>query len=197
MQQARNDRDIEALLESMSPTEAKEYIATVVAELERRKRERMIDFFVPNPFQKEFFEAGQEFRYRFLSGGTQSGKSICAGIEFAYHMRGEYPKWWKGRKFSTPITALVVGIDREQLRGAAQRILLGEEESFGTTILKIGWKVVLRQGLQQLYRLHQIPYVSGGVSYAFFSEPEEPSFGTPIPLVWETRASHNSPCSGF
>jgi hypothetical protein len=190
MQQARNDRDIEALLESMSAAEAKEYIATVVAELERRKRERMIDFFVPNPFQKEFFEAGQEFRYRFLSGGTQSGKSICAGIEFAYHMRGEYPKWWKGRKFSTPITALVVGIDREQLRGAAQRILLGEdEESFGTGAIPKDWlgEWYFDKDYNNCIDYITIPYVSGGVSYAFFvtqNQKHTKFQGRPIHLVW-------------
>ena len=56
------------LIEGLNEEQIKEVIAVAAAEIERRRKERMIDFFIPNPFQRDFFEAGLMYRYRFLRG---------------------------------------------------------------------------------------------------------------------------------
>ncbi len=178
------------LIEGLNEEQIKEVVAEAAAEIERRRKYRMIDFFIPNPFQRDFFEAGLMYRYRFLSGGTQSGKSLCAGVEFTFHMRGEYPKWWKGRRFTEPITALVVGIDKEQSRGAGQRILLGEgKEDLGTGTIPKDWikEVTWDKDENSCVDFLVVPHVSGGLSYAYFVTQgmgHKKFQGRPIHLIW-------------
>ena len=34
------------------------------------------------------------------------GKSYVGAMEMAIHLTGEYPKWWKGKRFKEPIKAM-------------------------------------------------------------------------------------------
>ena len=50
-------------------------LSAAVAELEKRKKFRVIDFFQPYPKQLEFFNLGATCRERMLSAANQVGKS--------------------------------------------------------------------------------------------------------------------------
>ena len=58
------------------------------------------------PKHLQFFEAGVNRRERAFLAANRVGKSEgVGGFELTLHLTGRYPAWWKGRRFSRPITA--------------------------------------------------------------------------------------------
>lgn len=76
----------------MLTSEEKRELALLVAEQERRKRERQLFEYRPYPKQYEFHAAGAKNRERMLMAGNQQGKSWSFGAEQAMHLTGEYPE---------------------------------------------------------------------------------------------------------
>jgi phage terminase large subunit-like protein len=69
--------------------------------------------------------------------GNQLGKTIAGGAEWAMHLTGRYPDWWKGKTFDGPVRFWAAGVTGESTRDNPQRILVGppqQEEAWGT-----GW----------------------------------------------------------
>ena len=92
---------------------------------------------------------------------------MTAAAELATHLTGEYPPWWKGRKFVTPIRAWTGAETNEASRDIVQLALLGPEGAHGT-----GW-IPLDKIVEVKYRQAGVPNVvdtikvrhkSGGVS---------------------------------
>jgi phage terminase large subunit-like protein len=70
--------------------------------------------------------------------GNQLGKTYCGGAEVSYHLTGNYPDWWPGRKFTRPIRAWAGSETWDVTRDGVQRILIGEpkdEGAFGTGLI--------------------------------------------------------------
>lgn len=84
------------------------------------------------PKHMDFFAAGAIFRERVAFGGNRTGKSWLGGYEMALHLTGEYPDWWRGRRFSRPVSAIACGKDGKIVRDSVQKVLLGPREAFGT-----------------------------------------------------------------
>lgn len=61
-----------------------------------------------------------------------------AAYELTCHLTGEYPVWWNGRVFDTPISAWVCGDTRETVRDIIQAKLIGEVSKFGESALGTG-----------------------------------------------------------
>src|ERR1700730_17068759 len=78
------------------------------------------------PKARELFELGATKRERLLKAANQSGKLFDAAIETAYHLTGRYPPWWKGHRFTKPITAWICSETAIMLRDVMQRLLFGE-----------------------------------------------------------------------
>ena len=92
----------------------------------------------PYEYQERFHEAkdmgGRLARQRLLMAANKTGKTFCGACELAFHLTGRYPKWWKGARFSRPITAWAAGNTSANTRDIVQTELLGEagdEEEFG------------------------------------------------------------------
>ena len=116
----------------------------LLAEVERRKGQSMIDALYPDEdtlqsdgsiiharhkYQKhlEFFKAGSTYRERGAMCANRVGKSLgMGGYETACHLMGEYPEWWEGRRFHGPVQAWAAGKTNESTRDIIQKILLGE-----------------------------------------------------------------------
>lgn len=99
------------------------------------KRYRSLDFYEPYPKQLDFHQAGAQFSERAIIAGNQVGKSHCACAETAMHLTGDYPDWWKGKRFSHPIAAWTAGPNAEKVRDVLQTKLFGhyaKPEEFGT-----------------------------------------------------------------
>lgn len=91
------------------------------------------------PKQMECFKLGKDFQERCFMGGNGTGKTWgVAAYELTCHLTGEYPVWWQGRVFDTPIDAWVAGDTRETVRDIIQAKLLGEVSKLGDGALGTG-----------------------------------------------------------
>lgn len=73
----------------------------------------------------EFFKAGATYRERCFMAGNRVGKTKAGSYELTCHLTGEYPHWWEGRQFKTPIRAWAAGKTNETTRDIIQLELLG------------------------------------------------------------------------
>lgn len=168
-------------------------LAAALKLLGDKERYRQIDFFHAYPKQQEFFADGLAFAERMLSAGNQQGKSHAGAAEMAYHLTGEYPDDWKGRRWNRPIKAWIVGESSLVVRDVQQAKLCGEpglDEAFGTGLIPrdsfVG-KPSLARGIQYAYDTIYVRHKSGGISVAKFKSYEQGRAkfqGAPIDLIW-------------
>jgi len=89
----------------------------------------------PYPKQMEFHAAGAEHDERLLMAGNQLGKTLAGAMEWAMHLTGRYPDWWKGKVFDTPVRLWAAGVTKESTRDNPQRVLMGvpqRKDSWGS-----------------------------------------------------------------
>jgi hypothetical protein len=79
-------------------------------ELERRKRERGMDFYIPNPIQDAAHRSNA--RTILFIAGNRSGKTTFAVMELCWALTKKYPDWFPvSRRFNRPIKARI-SVDR-------------------------------------------------------------------------------------
>jgi hypothetical protein len=149
---------------------------------EFRKKFHLADFWGPNEFygpQLRFFEAGAKYHQRLIRGGNQTGKSICAAFEASFHMTGNYPRFWKGRKFTKPTRGWVIGPTAQLVRDGPQRQLCSRQGEFGTGTIPLasfaGKPVMVPGGTGSIDTLsvaHHTNGVRDGVSTCTFKSFE-------------------------
>src|SRR5262245_39680316 len=98
---------------------------TTEAEAKTRADRNRLLTYRPYKKQEEFHAAGTEYDERLLMAGNQLGKTLAGGMEWAMHLTGRYPDWWKGRVFSGPVRMWASGVTSESTRDNPQRILVG------------------------------------------------------------------------
>jgi phage terminase large subunit-like protein len=59
--------------------------------------------------QFEFLSSGKDIKAFF--GGNRSGKTTAGVIEVSYHATGDYPDWWRGRRWDRPTIGRVFASD--------------------------------------------------------------------------------------
>jgi len=135
--------------------------------------------FKPYDWQKKFFDAGKENSERLLMAANGVGKTICGGVETAYHLTGDYPDWWDGRRFSEPVTVWVGSITNMTQRDYIQPILLGPNlgDGLGGGFIpkdRIVGKVRTRQaGIPDVADIVSVRHRSGGTSRVVFKTYEQ------------------------
>jgi len=90
--------------------------------------ENALQHYQPFPKQRDFHDAGAKYGERLFMAGNQIGKTVCGGAEWAYHLTGRYPDWWKGAVFHKPTRLWCGGVTGESTRDNPQRILIGQPE---------------------------------------------------------------------
>lgn len=100
----------------------------------RRSRNRLIDY---RPYRKqlEFHKSGAVHGERLFMAGNQLGKTVAGGFEWAMHLTGRYPDWWRGKVFDAPVRMWAAGVTGESTRDNPQRILVGppqQKDQWGT-----------------------------------------------------------------
>src|SRR3990167_8301435 len=76
------------------------------------------------PKHLEFLEAGNEYFERAFIAANRVGKTRTGIYEILVHATGLYPTWWKGRRFTTPITLWICGDRGETIRDSVQQQIL-------------------------------------------------------------------------
>jgi phage terminase large subunit-like protein len=164
---------------------------------ERRKRFRRIDFLDASywyPSQKAFFMAGSSgVHQRLLYGGNQGGKTLACAAEVAWHLTGDYPDFWTGKRFTKPIRVWAVGESAQLVRDTLQKKLCGDQE-FGTGVIPLesfGKKPIMVPGgtgaIDTMFVTHQTDGVTDGTSSLTFKSFEmrrQKLQGESIDLIW-------------
>lgn len=109
-------------------------IEAQIALVEEKLAGRKLDLYKPHPKQELFHRMGGELSVtdRVLMAGNQLGKSLAAAAETAMHLSGQYPEWWKGKRFQTAVRFWVGSPTTQTTRDAAQMLLMGAPGEFGT-----------------------------------------------------------------
>lgn len=181
-----DDAALRQALGAMSP----KALQAMRAGLEQRIRESGYATYRPYGKQKEFHAKGASHRERLLRAGNQQGKTFCAGNEAAYHLTGEYPEWWQGRRWDRPVMVWAAGDTAEMTRDNPQRVLLGPVGEFGTGSIpkaKLGTDYGLATGVADLYDYVKVKHVSGGWStlrFKYYAQGRQKWQGPPVDFVW-------------
>lgn len=110
------------------------------AELDARARRRQIDKYFPDTgiharagYTKHvnFFKSGSTHHQRLFMAANRVGKTLGMGCELVYHLTGEYPHWWEGKRFTTNSEWWVCGVTARDVKVVLQDLLIGKVNEFG------------------------------------------------------------------
>ncbi|OGT02166.1 MAG: hypothetical protein A2143_00720 [Gallionellales bacterium RBG_16_57_15] len=155
---------------------------------EQLNREKIADY-RPYTKQREFHRLGKTMRERLLRAGNQQGKTHCVGSEAAYHLTGEYPDDWDGRRWDRPVVVWASGETGEATRDNPQRALLGlpGEEGTGSIPHRLLGDHGLASGVANLYDFIRVQHKSGGWSllrFKYYAQGRKKWQGPPVDFVW-------------
>jgi len=160
------------------PQEEQNDFIRILEETKRLEAERKIEFYKPYPKQKLFHDLGRTKRERAIRAANQIGKTLAAGCETTYHLTGEYPAWWQGKRFERPTRGIAGSKTGELTRKGVQRILVGEptdEKQWGTgTIPKdclLTWS--RKAGVPDALDSIVVKHISGGQSVLYFNSYDQ------------------------
>jgi len=141
------------------------------------------------PKHKAFFNAGDDYPERLFMAANRIGKSIAGAYELTCHLTGEYPIWWTGRVFDSPIDAWVAGADAKAVRDTAQLALMGPPGEWGTGMIpadRIGQQWML-SGTPQAIDILKVKHKSGGwstVGFKNYQQEVKAFYGTSRHVIW-------------
>lgn len=118
------------------------------------------------PKHLEFFASGAAYRERAFIAGNRVGKTQAGAYEMTFHLTGNYPDWWKGRRFSHPVSAWAAGDTSKTTRDIIQLALYGPIHEPGTGMIpkdKIA-RVTTKTGIADCLETIYVKHVSGGLS---------------------------------
>lgn len=145
--------------------------------MNRRRATNRLASYRPYPKQRQFHDLGAAKRERAFLAGNQLGKTLSAGCEYAMHLTGRYPDWWRGRRYDRPVVLWAGGITSESTRDNPQRILVGRPNDLGTgTIPAADLDVDLltwRRGVAEALDMVKVKHVSGGTSLLMFKSYDQ------------------------
>src|SRR5579864_7457233 len=138
----------------------------------------------------QFFEAGKDHRERAFIAANRIGKTEGVGAyELTLHLTGQYPDWWKGRRFDKPVSSWAVGDSAKTAKDILQAKLLGKSGEFGTGMIPrdslVRWTP--KPGLPEAVESVYVKHASGGISEVTFRSYEmgvEAFQGTERDVIW-------------
>lgn len=166
----------------MQPAEAA-HAERLLKELQRREQRNRIDQFFATPANRagypkhmEFFEAGATFRERALFGANRIGKTegvLC--YESSLHLTGQYPSWWRGKRFNRPVNWWLGGDTSTTVRDIVQQKMLGKLGQTGTGLIRGDCIVdtTNKRGVPDAVENVIVKHVSGGKSVLQFKSYDQ------------------------
>jgi phage terminase large subunit-like protein len=118
-------------------------------------------------------------------GKTES----VGGYELTLHLTGQYPDWWKGRRFSHPVSTWAAGDSGKTVREILQFKLMGPIGAWGTGLIPGDAiaRTTRAMGMADTLDSVFVKHAAGGVSHLGFKSYEQgrESFqGTEKDVVW-------------
>lgn len=171
----------------------------LVKEQGMRKRYNSIEQYYPDtgPLRRElyhkhmvFFRAGRLFRERCIVAANRIGKSEMGSVEVTYHLTGNYPVWWQGRRFKRATNIWAVGDTTQTVRDIAQAKLLGPPEEQGTGMIPNHLIIDIKKkagSVPDAVESIKVKHKSGGVSTVTFKsyDQKRKAFqGTHMDVIW-------------
>lgn len=158
-------------------TDLRKILETLEAAAARR-RYRKLDFYEPYPKQMQFHNLGATKRERLLIAGNQLGKTEAGAAEAAYHLTGDYPDWWEGRRWTRPVKGWAIGETSLLTRDVSQKKLLGPPgivDMVGTGYIpkESIVDISLARGVTDAIDGLQVRHKSGGTSLVNFKSYEQ------------------------
>lgn len=179
-----------------TPDEKRKLLETLEA-IRDRKHFRKLDFFSPYEKQLRFINMGATKRERMLMAANQVGKSYVGAAETAYHLTGEYPTWWQGRKFDHPVKAWAAGETSTVTRDVSQKLLCGPpgvDSEFGSGLIPRDLyhdKPSMARGVTDAFDTIQIKHKTNGVedgvsvlSFKSYEQGRTKFQGATLDFVW-------------
>lgn len=136
-----------------------------------------------------FMNAGKDFKQRAFIAANRVGKSICGGAETSFHLTGDYPAWWKGRRFTNPVEVWTAGKTAQAVKEVQQKILLGQIDDPGSGLIPRD-KIISttkKPGVADAIESVRVRHVSGGISELIFKayDQKRDAFqGTKKQFIW-------------
>lgn len=164
----------------------------LLKEKQRRVKTSRIKQYAPYPYQVKFHQEGEDCPQRILMAANRVGKTYCGAAETAYHMTGEYPDWWKGRRFDRPVRVWVAGESNDTTRDIIQRELFGPpqdptQKGTGAIPLDSIVDTVRKPGVPNAFSAALVKHKSGGnsqISFKAYEQGFEKFMGEAIDVVW-------------
>lgn len=99
----------------------------------------------------------------------------AGGYELTWHLLGEYPDWWQGRRFDRPISSWAAGDTGKTTRNILQRKLMGPPGAIGTGLIpgarikRATPKAGIADGIELVY----VESAQGGLSLLEFKSYDQ------------------------
>lgn len=184
-------------LETKSKEELLE-IAAAVDALEKKKRTRKVDFYLPDtgPYRRELYPKHVAFlnrtadcRESIFIAGNRTGKTMAGSAFITFITTGEYPHWYKGRKWTRPVSVWVVGKDGKTVRDILQKELLGPKGAFGSGMIPKARikRVTTKPGVPDAIESIYVESVYGGdsvIQFKSYDQGFDAFVGTHMDAVW-------------
>ena len=164
-------------IDSLPPEKVEAAITRLEAVKAQRAAENKLSHYRPYPKQVAFHDAGAKHRERLLMCANRFGKTMCGAAELAFHLTGDYPEWWNGKRFDKPVGAWAAGVTGETTRDVLQEKLIGppfRESEWGTGMIPKAAiaGVATSRGIPAAIDTVNVRHVSGGLSSLQFKSYE-------------------------
>lgn len=152
----------------------------IAKELERREAQTKIKKFDPYPRQKEYLSSKTKVTALIAANRVGKSRGMAAGV--TYHITGQYPAWWTGRRFVEATNWWVIGVTTESTRDILQKELLGDigapegsPNGLGTGLIPRDCiiSVSKKQGVPNAVDTVYVKHVSGGIGAIQFKSAEQ------------------------
>ena len=164
-------------IDSLPPDKVEAAITRLEAVKAQRAAENKLAHYRPYPKQAAFHEAGAKHRERLLMCANRFGKTMCGAAELAFHLTGDYPQWWNGKRFDKPVRAWAAGVTAETTRDVLQEKLIGppfRESEWGTGMIPKAAiaGIATSRGIPAAIDTVNIRHISSGLSSLQFKSYE-------------------------
>lgn len=142
------------------------------------------------PKHIEFFDLGAKKEERLALAANRVGKTEgMGGYEMTLHLTGDYPDWWKGKRFDHAINAWAAGDTAQTVREIIQEKLLGKITDIGTGLIpkdkieRITKKRGVADAVDSIFVTHKTGDVSE-LNLKSYDQGRESFQGTKKDIVW-------------